>query len=102
MRSDHQIAQKIHALSATGSERAHDLVDLQLLDAGEVLDLQLTRATCTRLFEYRRQQAWPPSLAAASSWNTLYAEAAEGLEVLASVNDAIAWANGFINRIDMS
>jgi hypothetical protein len=27
----HQIAQKIHALSAEGSERAHDLIDLQLI-----------------------------------------------------------------------
>lgn len=102
MRADHQIAQKLHALSTPGSDRAHDLVDLQLLDAGEVLDLQLTRATCTRLFEYRRQQVWPPRLAASSSWTTLYAEAAEGLEVLATVNDAIAWANGFVNRIAMS
>lgn len=54
MRADHQIAQKLHAISMIGSERAHDLVDLQILDAGEHLDLSLTRTTCTRLFEYRR------------------------------------------------
>ncbi len=39
MRADHQVAQKLHALSGEGSERARDLVDLQLLDKGEDLDL---------------------------------------------------------------
>ena len=32
MRSDHQVAQKLHAVTDEGSERARDLVDLQLLD----------------------------------------------------------------------
>ncbi|HZL05972.1 MAG TPA: nucleotidyl transferase AbiEii/AbiGii toxin family protein, partial [Coriobacteriia bacterium] len=58
MRADHQVAQKLHAVSEPGSERVRDLVDLQLLDNGEDLDLRLVRATCERLFEYRRQQAW--------------------------------------------
>ena len=35
MRSDHQVAQKLHAVSGERSERARDLVDLQLLDKGE-------------------------------------------------------------------
>lgn len=38
MRADHQVAQKLHAVSNPGSERAKDLVDLQLLDRGEDLD----------------------------------------------------------------
>lgn len=29
---EHQIAQKLHAASAPGSSRAHDLVDLQLFE----------------------------------------------------------------------
>ncbi|WP_166998099.1 nucleotidyl transferase AbiEii/AbiGii toxin family protein [Paramicrobacterium fandaimingii] len=58
MRADHQIAQKLHALSAEGSERARDLVDLQLLESRENLNLGQVGETCVRLFEYRRQQQW--------------------------------------------
>jgi hypothetical protein len=54
MRADHQVAQKLHAASEPDSERVRDLVDLQLLDRGEDLDLAQVRATCERLFEYRR------------------------------------------------
>lgn len=102
LRADHQIAQKLHALSAAGSERAHDLVDLQILEAGEPVDLLLTKATCTRLFEYRRQQTWPPRMAAGDRWDTLYEEAANGLDVLATVDDAIIWVNELIARIAQS
>ncbi|MGK0720747.1 nucleotidyl transferase AbiEii/AbiGii toxin family protein [Leucobacter sp. W1478] len=102
MRADHQIAQKLHALSAAGSERAHDLVDLQILDACEPLDLLLTKETCARLFEYRRMQAWPPHVAAGDRWDTLYAEAAEGLPVLLTLNEAITWVNELIARIAKS
>lgn len=62
MRSDHQVTQKLHAASDEGSERGRDLVDLQLLDKGEPLELRQVRATCVRLFDYRRQQAWPPTI----------------------------------------
>lgn len=99
MRADHQIAQKLHAATSEGSERARDLVDLQLLDKGEDLDLGQVAATCSRLFEYRRQQAWPPSIVTGEQWDTLYAEAAEDLDVLSSVEEAIAWANDFVRRI---
>jgi hypothetical protein len=50
MRSDHQIAQKLHACTDPENERAHDLVDLQLLVASEELDLAQVRATSVRLF----------------------------------------------------
>ena len=99
MRADHQVAQKFHAVSSEGSERARDLADLQLLDKGEDLDLGQVGATCVRLFEYRRQQAWPPQIVAGNQWDTLYAEAAEGLDVLPSVEEATAWANEFVQRI---
>lgn len=100
MRADHQIAQKLHALSDTGSERARDLVDLQLLDRGEDLDLVQVRSTCRRLFDYRRQQSWPPVIEVGPRWDTLYAEATAGLDVLPEVADAVAWVNAFIERID--
>ncbi|GGO67254.1 hypothetical protein GCM10010910_28620 [Microbacterium nanhaiense] len=102
LRADHQIAQKLHALSAAGSERAHDLVDLQILAAGEPVGLLLTKATCTRLFEYRRQQEWPPRIAIGDRWDALYEDAADGLDVLATVDEAIVWVNDFIARIAQS
>lgn len=99
MRADHQIAQKLHAVSGAGSERARDLVDLQLLGDGEDFDLAQVAATCVRLFHYRRQQAWPPVIAAGDQWATLYVEAAEGLDVIPDVEEAVIWANEFIRRI---
>jgi hypothetical protein len=100
MRADHQVAQKLHAASETGSERARDLVDLQLLDRGEELDLAQVASTCRRLFDYRRQQEWPPTIVSGNQWDTLYTQAADGLDVLAGLDEAIAWANQFIRRID--
>lgn len=99
MRADHQVAQKLHAVSGEGSERARDLVDLQLLDRGEDLDPIQLAATCVRLFTYRQQQAWPPTVVVGEQWDTLYAEAAEGLGVLPTVQEAVAWANALVQRI---
>lgn len=100
VRSDHQVAQKLHAVSSEASERARDLIDLQLLDKGELLDLRQIRATCTRLFDYRRQKAWPPAIVAGDQWDTLYAEAAEELDVLPTVEEAVRWVNDFVRHID--
>lgn len=100
MRSDHQISQKLHAVSAEGSERARDLVDLQLLDRNERLDLSQVRATCVRLFEYRRQQTWPPTIVVGDYWDSLYTAATEGLDVLPTVGEAARWATEFVRRID--
>lgn len=99
MRVDHQIAQKLHAVSAAGSDRARDLVDLQLLERGTDLDLNQVRATCIRLFEYRRQQPWPPTILAAETWRSLYEEAIEDVDALPTVAEAVAWANDFIGHI---
>lgn len=99
MRADHQIAQKLHAASEAGSERARDLVDLQLLDRGEKLDLAQVASTCTRLFDYRQQQQWPPTIVVGDQWDTLYVEAADGLDILATVDEVVLWANEFIRRI---
>lgn len=100
MRADHQVAQKLHASSSPENDRARDLVDLQLLEKGESLDLRQIKGTCVRLFEYRRQQSWPPLIAANAEWETLYTVAAEDLDVLATVDDAVAWANAFVERIE--
>ena len=100
MPADHQVAQKLHAVSAEGSERARDLVDLQLLDMGEDLDLVRVRATCVRLFEYRRKQPWPPTAAIGEGWGTLYRAATEDVEALPDVEAAVAWVNAFVERIE--
>lgn len=100
MRSDHQIAQKLHAATSAGSERAHDLIDLQLLDREEDLDLVLVRETCARLFAYRGTHEWPPTVSVNDSWDTLYDASAVGVEVLPNVVAAAEWSNQLIRRID--
>ena len=94
-----QVAQKLHAASSPGSERAKDLVDLQLLDKGEDLDLTQVAETCIRLFDHRRQQPWPSTIRVGNQWDTLYAETAEDTDVLPTVEEAVAWANELIRRI---
>jgi len=99
MRADHQIAQKLHAASEPASERVRDLVDLQLLDKGEDLDLAEVRATCERLFAYRRLHSWPPTIEENPGWDTLYEAAIEGVDVLPDIEAAVAWVNDLIMRI---
>ncbi len=100
----HQVAQKLHACTSinpkTGeNERAHDLVDLQLLDQ-EGIDLPQTVAIARRLFSSRRAQEWPPTVRVFSLWSSIYAEAADGLGVLPDVAEAATWANGLIASLD--
>lgn len=96
----HQISQKLHASTEPGSQRAHDLVDLQLMAA--LADDVLVAETVERLFRFRRQHDWPALAVPTTEWVTLYAEAAFGLEaaVLADVEDAVKWLNEeYIPRI---
>jgi hypothetical protein len=92
-----QIAQKLHACSAPGSERAHDLVDLQLLAPGA--DDAAVAQAARRLFDFRRAHPFPPVVAVGSGWGSLYDLAAEGLDVLPDVADAVSWANDYIARL---
>lgn len=102
MRLEHQIAQKLHAASSPGSERAHDLIDLQIAVSGGTVDYAETRAVCARLFAYRQEQEWPPTIEKGEGWDSLYAAQADGLDVLPTADDAVAWANGLIGRIESS
>jgi hypothetical protein len=95
---EHQVAQKLHACSTPGSERAHDLVDLQLL-VTDALDLERTRDTCERLFVSRRAHAWPPEVVEGPGWVSVYAEAAVGVECVGTVDEAVRWVNGFVRSI---
>ena len=96
----HQIAQKLHAASTPGGDRAHDLIDLQVICSLGDVDLARTRETCVMLFAYRRQQAWPPVIEADGRWAGLYDAQAEGLDVLGTVDEAVDWANELIAAID--
>lgn len=104
-----QIAQKLHAVTAMleaprVNDRAHDLVDLQLLEG--LLpngDLVPTRRACIAVFEARAQHPWPPRVAALPHWPPIYLGALEGLdhlELAATVDDAAEAVQRFVAQID--
>ncbi len=99
MRLSHQIAQKLHALSEDGSPRAHDLVDLQLIEQKGRINYSEIHEVCKRLFKYRNQQLWPPVITVKSEWVPLYAQAADGLDVIQDLAEAVDWANHFVKTI---
>jgi hypothetical protein len=104
MRAEYQVAQKLHActtlLEDGTNDRARDLVDLQLL--ADEIDLVVTRAIAVRVFRYRKDGPWPPVIVIRDGWSELYGEAARGLSVLESVEEAVQWANGLVQRIEAS
>ena len=104
MRLPYQIAQKLHAASEPGSERAHDLIDLQLIVRHSTLDFVEVRKTCVRLFEYRRKHAWAPKIVAGDGWRKTYEDAyatiVDASLVLPSVDEAVVWANELVSKID--
>lgn len=98
---EHQIAQKLHALSDERSHRAHDLIDLQLVMGRERIDLAAVRDVCVRLFAARKRAAWPPQIEPRTDdWETLYSAQKGNLPVLGTVQEAVAWANNLVSVID--
>lgn len=98
--TEHQIAQKLHACTTPnflgGNDRAHDLVDLQLLVEDDPPDLAKLDEVGRRLFAARRVGDWPPEVRTWEGWEGLYTAAAEGLDVIPEVTGAIDWANGLV------
>lgn len=104
-----QIAQKLHAVTASLpdgrlNDRAHDLVDLQILEA-LILDEPLApvRRACIAVFEARGQQAWPPTVEAPSHWPRIYTQALStvaDLGLAADVHGAAMTVNAFVQRVD--
>jgi len=93
-RADHQVAQKLHAVCAKGSERARDLVDLQLLDQGEDLDLTQVAATCVRLFDYHHRNVIERNYCRIKQWRglaTRYYKHAVTYRAAVVRNAVIAW-----------
>jgi hypothetical protein len=97
--SAHQVAQKLHACSNPGSDRAHDLIDIQVL-ASDGLDLRETADVCRRLFRSRRKHAWPPVVLAYDGWAEKYDEQRRNLDVKPTVAEAVIWVNTFITDLD--
>ena len=100
MKLEYQVAQKLHGTTAPGSKRAHDLIDLQLIMANGGVKLDLVRDICRKLFKYRKVQAWPPRVVKGDEWENIYAAQKRGIDVLPNVDEAIAWANELIARIE--
>jgi len=69
---EHLIAQKLHATSVrhqTGSnDRAHDLVNLQILEQEEPINRPALASIANRLFRARWEQTWPPVVTAHPGW----------------------------------
>ncbi len=104
MKLSHQVAQKLHAVSEPGSERAHDLIDLQLVMWHSKPDLADIRAKCVRLFDYRRRQAWPPEIVKGESWDGTYNAAMQTIDdrtaICQSADEAVAWVRALVAKID--
>jgi len=96
----HQIAQKLHALSTPKSERAHDLIDLQVIEKLSEIDYSQAKIACERLFKFRGQQSWPTAIIKEEGWDTLYESQIDELDVEKNVDDAITWCNNLIDKIN--
>lgn len=94
----HQVSQKLHACTEPGNERAHDLVDLQLMRQHTEPDK--VAVTTQRLFAFRRaHELDTATVAPEERWAQLYDTAAAGLSVLATVGEAADWANNYLDEI---
>jgi len=100
MRLEFQVAQKLHGSSAPSSKRAHDLIDLQLIMGKADVDMKLAGEICRKLFKYRKTHEWPPTVAKGEDWERTYEDQKADLPVLPTVDEAVAWANELIGKID--
>lgn len=101
---EHQIAQKIHAVTDLDYTRAHDLVDLQLLCTANP-DLIAVREFCTRTFAFRGAQSWPPlPVRPMGDWAVAYDVAREETEVDggAAVKEGIESAREWFRQLVLS
>lgn len=105
---EYQFAQKLHAVTDPAYQRAHDLVDLQLLWSAKPT-LPRLHEQCVRTFNWRRQQTWPPlPLRSMDGWSLAYADARAETEVqgqtpvLSDINAARTWLGEVIERIALT
>ena len=95
-----QVAQKLHAVTQPGNDRARDLIDLQLMAENATMDFARLNAFCKRLFAFRKRQPWPSTVVKGPKWDELYDSQKGSLPDLPTVDGAIVWANQLIARIN--
>jgi len=100
MKLEYQVAQKLHGATERGSKRAHDLIDLQLILEQNEIDMAKTASICRELFRYRHKQPWPSPVVKNENWDAAYSDQKGNLNVLPTVDEAVAWANDLIAKID--
>ena len=99
MAIEYQIAQKLHGVTKGGNDRAHDLVDLQLIANNMRVPYKKVGLICRRLFAYRKQQPWPSYINYDNpNWASTYQAAAQGLAVFQTPEEAVPWGNAFIDK----
>ena len=94
-----QVAQKLHGVSARGSNRVRDLIDLQVIFAHDTVSLVRLRETCERLFSYRKCQPWPTLVVKGDGWDEIYVAQRGNLPVASTCDEAIAYVNDLIGTI---
>lgn len=100
---EHQVAQKLHAVSEPSdrNSRAHDLIDLQIMVNNNAMDIGRLNEICTKLFYFRKRHGWPTEVVKRNSWDDIYNEQSRGLAVLSTCDEAVTWCNELIKRITM-
>ena len=101
-----QFAQKLHAVTDPNYERAHDLVDLQLIWNSSP-DVPTLRRLCLLIFSKRDTQPWPPlPLRPMTGWELAYSDAwaetqvAGAAPVLSELEMARVWLAETIELIE--
>ena len=102
---EHQIAQKLHACTTPnrrgGNERAHDLVDLQILVGVDPPDLRELARIGMRLFAARRVSPCPPQVREWPGWDDRYLAASEGLDVR-PLDSAVQWLQALVDEAEQT
>lgn len=103
----HQVAQKLHAVTLPDSERAHDLVDLQIILGTRPIDMAELAGVIRRLFDLRKTHQWPAFVEPTSTWIGLYQAARAGMDptgpaaeaVAESLEEAVGQVNGLLSDL---
>ncbi len=72
----------------------------QILAAADPPELAKLAGIGRRLFAFRRTKGWPPNVISAANWPTLYAAAAEGLDVRPELEAALHWSETLIDNLE--
>lgn len=102
MKLDHQVAQKLRGVCCIDSERAHDLIDLQLIMQREQVFLPRVKAICQNIFRGKGCPKWPAMVVKGPNWDTIYERQKLSLPVLSTVDEAVVWVNQLIRQVDES